>query len=136
MISPAEFISRHDPCHNGRAFLASRPDLRTAWLTCERPDWMLWALRRINHTPEKELRLFACACARRALSRFESRYPDDKRPRHAIETAERFVNGQATAEEMRHARAAACAYAARTRERKACADLLRRFVTLPDTVFA
>ena len=45
-------------------------------------------------------RLFACDCAERVLALFERVYPNDARPREAIETARRFTNGQATMHEL------------------------------------
>ena len=45
-------------------------------------------------------RLFACDCAERVLPIFEKNYPDDKRPRVAIETTRRFANGLATKKEL------------------------------------
>ena len=53
------------------------------------------------------IKLFARYCARYSLDLFERTYPDDKRPREAIETAERFARGEATNEELTAARAAA-----------------------------
>jgi hypothetical protein len=52
-------------------------------------------------------RLFACDCAERVLKFFKGRFPNDKRPRLAIETARKFANGLATKEELAAARAAA-----------------------------
>ena len=52
------------------------------------------------------IRLFARYCARYSLDVFERVYPDDKRPREAIETAERFARGEATNEERATAWAA------------------------------
>ena len=49
----------------------------------------------------------ACACARLSLPLFEARYPNDTRPRAAIETAERWSYGEATLDEVRTAREAA-----------------------------
>ncbi len=59
----------------------------------------------------RELRLFACDCAERVLPIFERERPGDARPRAAIETARRFVNGEATDKEMAAARDAARAAA-------------------------
>jgi hypothetical protein len=53
------------------------------------------------------LRLFACHCARYSLDIFEREFPDDKRPRQAIEMAERFARGQATHKELSKAAKAA-----------------------------
>ena len=60
---------------------------------------------------ERTARLFACDCAERVLPLFERSYPNDSRPREAIETARRFANSQATAEELAAARVAARAVA-------------------------
>ena len=49
---------------------------------------------------ERTARLFACDCAERVLPVFERSYPNDSRPRDAIETARRFANSQATAEAL------------------------------------
>lgn len=109
------------PCHNGYHF-------------CQESDLLEWfgpviceaeiggqVLREGNKTVartarivrvlpawnERTARLFACDCAERVLPVFERQYPDDHRPRTAIETARRFAEGQATAEELATARAAA-----------------------------
>ena len=65
-------------------------------------DDALWALRACEPEAERDklARLFACDCAERVLHICESKYPDDKRPRNAIETARRFAEGKATKEEM------------------------------------
>jgi hypothetical protein len=55
----------------------------------------------------RELRLFSVDCAERVLPIFEKTVPGDARPRQAIETARRFAVGQATAEELVAAWAAA-----------------------------
>lgn len=56
---------------------------------------------------ERELRLFACDCAERALPLFELVYPQDQRPREAILVARRYADGQATYTELDAARVAA-----------------------------
>jgi len=80
-----------------------------AWATCERADWMLWLVARIDgmkYTPR--LRLAACACARTALKYIP---PGEERPRLAIECAERYARGEATDKELAAAWAAAWAAA-------------------------
>ncbi len=65
--------------------------------------------------------LFACDCAERVLHVFEKQYPDDKRPRTAIETARKWARGEATLKETRSASDAAAA-AAGASYSAACAD--------------
>ena len=69
-------------------------------------------IRRLDTWNEHTARLFACDCAERVLPIFESICPDDDRPRRAIETARRYAVGEATADELAAARAAAAAWAA------------------------
>ncbi len=52
----------------------------------------LWALRCTIQDSEIISRRLAVEFARHVLSIFENKYPEDKRPRQAIETAERCVN--------------------------------------------
>ena len=52
-------------------------------------------------------RLFAADCAEHVLRFYEEKYPNEKRPRQAIETARRFARGKATREELDAARDAA-----------------------------
>jgi len=68
------------------------------------------------HWDDRIARLFACDCAERSLGIYEKDYPDDKRPRHAIETARLFADGKASDSELAAARYAArdaARYAAR-----------------------
>ena len=78
-------------------------------------DDALWALRVVKGH-EKDLGLFACRCARLVLPIFEEKYPEDDRPRKAIEAAEAFALGQIDKAELakaaRAADAADVAYAA------------------------
>jgi len=49
---------------------------------------------------ERIMRLFACDCAEHVLQFYEQKYPDDKRPRRAIEIARKFAKGEATQKEL------------------------------------
>jgi hypothetical protein len=80
------------------------------------PDWTAlsnttWALRAVPKKQAKErdyiARIFACWCAEKVLPIYEVQYPKDNRPRQTIETARRYAEGRATAEELAVARAAA-----------------------------
>ena len=90
--------------------------LQAAWDACERGDWMLWLAGLLSGRPgsdsRRKLVRAVCACARLALPLFEDRYPQDKRPRISLETAERYAVGQASIEEVKTAADAAAAAAA------------------------
>ena len=66
----------------------------------------LWALRAVQGN-DKEVWLLSCDFAEHALRYFEDKYPDDKRPRIAIEVARRFIEGTATLDDLIQARSAA-----------------------------
>jgi hypothetical protein len=79
-------------------------------------DNCLWAFRAT--TDEEATKIiavkFAIACADRVLIHFESKYPNDKRPRQAIEAAQAFLlnPSQKTAHAAAYAAADAAAHAA------------------------
>lgn len=56
--------------------------------------------RQIETYTPRTLRLLACDYAEHVLPIWETRFPDDLRPRQAIETARRFANGEVTALEL------------------------------------
>jgi hypothetical protein len=73
-------------------------DLKTAWNTCERADWMLWLAAKTG-IDRKLLVLVACDCAETALKYV----PDgEDRPRQAIETARKWCAGEASIDQVRN----------------------------------
>jgi hypothetical protein len=78
-------------------------------------------LRKVESWDERTARLFACECAEHVLPIFEKEFPNDDRPRKAIEIARKFANGKATKDELDAARDAAYA-AARAAARAAAWD--------------
>ena len=68
-------------------------------------------VKQVEGWNDKNLRLFACWCAEQVLPIYEKDYPNDKRPRHAIDSARRYAEGLATAKELSAAWAAAWAAA-------------------------
>ena len=60
---------------------------------------------------EQEQRLIAADFAEHVLPLFEAQYPDDDRPRKAIEAARAFARGEMTKEQLASAEAAARAAA-------------------------
>jgi hypothetical protein len=102
------FIKENNACSDGAAFAEKFTTLAEAWDACERADWLLWAyVRKVKEQDLKALRLFACWCARQNWHLLT-----DERSRTAVEVAERFATGQATALELADARKAAYAAAA------------------------
>ena len=74
----------------------------------------VWASVRLLHEvpiTETDLRLLACDYAEHVLTIFERTNSEDKRPRTAIETARKYVRGEATLQDL-HAAAYAAANAA------------------------
>lgn len=84
-------------------------------------------VRKLDTWNDRTARLFACDCAERVLSIFESKYPGDSRPRTVIEVSRRFAVGDASRAELDAARGAAWA-AARDAERKWQAERLRQYL--------
>ena len=72
---------------------------------------ILWVLLRPEIIPEEQLHLLACDFADDVLLIFEREYPGDQRPRAAIETKRRWVNGDATDDDLDASWAAAWAAA-------------------------
>ena len=101
-------LKRRGACSDARAWLATQPDVVTAWAACERPAWMLWiAVRR--GVDRRTIVRIACVCARTSL-RFVPAGED--RPLRAIEAAEAWADGRATIQEVRSAAADAAVAAA------------------------
>lgn len=100
-----------EPCNEALEFLGKHKSLRTAWLECDNPQWMLWALSKFQLLDERIARQFAVDCAERVLPIYETRYPNDNRPRIAIEAARRCIDDHST--EADKARTAACSAARR-----------------------
>jgi hypothetical protein len=71
----------------------------------------IWAMRAVEGK-DKEIRLFAADCAEMVLPIYENRYPDDNRPRLAIQAARDYANGLIPMKELAAARAARAARAA------------------------
>ena len=80
-------------------------------------------LRPVPGCNERTLRLFACRVAEDALPLYEAEYPDDDRPRRAIETARMYADGRATRAELAAAYYAAdSAYLAADSAARSAAD--------------
>ena len=63
-------------------------------------DHRFWVLLREEIIPEKELHLLACEFAVAVLPIWEKAYPEDKRPRQAIEAKRKWVAGEIDDDEL------------------------------------
>ena len=70
----------------------------------------LWSLRSVSPEHDKKIRLLACDYAERVLHFYEKEYPNDNRPRKAIEAGRKLANGEINAASY-EAACAACAAA-------------------------
>ena len=86
----------------------------------------MWCLRATQQEADAltVARLFAIDCAESALPIFEAKYPNDQRPRQAIQAAKDYMAGKITREALY-----AAAYAAAERQRQTTA-LRRRLATV------
>lgn len=95
MISIDEFCNKHKACSYGRQWAIDNcDDMLDAWRKLK-PDWLIWVAARPGVLTDRELRLFTVFCARQVEHLLK-----DERLKDAISIAERFANGEATAEEM------------------------------------
>jgi len=105
-MSVLEFCDHHDACSQGREWaLANCRDMDHAWETLK-PEWLMWVATRRGVLDDRTLRLSAVWCARQV-----QHLMTDPRSVAAVDVAERFANGDATAEELKAARDAARAAA-------------------------
>ena len=128
-MTPIDFLTRNEACEAGRCYAMGFKTMAEVWDNCPRGNWLLWILKKLQITPERELRLFACWCAEQAQ-------PTDPRSLTAIAVSRRYAMGEATLSELQAASAdaarasyaayaasaAADAYAARAAYEAAAAD--------------
>lgn len=106
-------IRSHDPSpaswekllkHLGKAKADDEPLPLLTILESNGLDDALWCLRALDDRYQGPIRLLACDFAEQAL---KYGHEGEDRPRQAIETARKYARGEATAEELAAARAAA-----------------------------
>jgi hypothetical protein len=71
----------------------------------------IWTLRATKESSENLTIEFTCRCTENVLHFFEDKYPDDKRPRLAIEAARRYITDKSAAGDAAWAASAAGAAA-------------------------
>jgi len=89
----AELSAKH-ACVEAVRFAEGYESFKAAWDACPRGDWLLWWISKTiaaKQGPERRrLVRVACQCARLALLYVQA---SETRPLRAIETAERWANG-------------------------------------------
>lgn len=117
-MSIYEFIERYRPCDSACAWLRTLPTgstMRDAWLACQDPAWMAWCVGKVG--TKRDRVVAGVALVRRTPvgdGRVVFDLLTDPRSRDAILTAERWVAGEATDEDLAaDAEAAAAGAAAR-----------------------
>ena len=94
-------------CPDAVAWAKTQPSLAVAWQRCERGDWMIWLLGRLDTSApwseaRKPLVRAAVACARLALP-----YTQDVRIAACLNTVDGWLEGKATVDAVRQARSTA-----------------------------
>jgi hypothetical protein len=119
MTTTLNKIKAHSPCEDGWAKLllflnkTQADDEPLSIATIIESNGIkdaVWALRAVGGK-DKEIRLFSADCAESVLHIYEKRYPNDDRPRKAIQAARDYANGVIGKDEL-DAAGAAAGYAA------------------------
>ena len=111
-------IRKHSPCkdgweklleHLGKTKADDAPVKFSEILNSNGLDDAIWCLRALPKEHEGKIRCLTADFAERVLHIFEEKYPDDKRPREAIQGARDYVEGKITLDELKVFRRAAYA---------------------------
>jgi len=96
MMTIEQFCKKYGACEPGQTWaLANCKTMQEAWDTAPEPRWVAWIAIQPGVLTDRELRLFACFCARQNWHLLT-----DPRSRNAVEVAERYAEGNASQEEL------------------------------------
>jgi hypothetical protein len=130
-----EIVAKLKPCDDGYAWYLKNysTDLLETLLnvndTC--PNWARWLFIRLMNV--KQRRSIAVFAAERVLPIFEKRYPNDDRPRKAIESAKAVIKKDTKANrEKAKLAAAADAYAAYAKRKEMQIIIIKQAVKILD----
>jgi len=112
MMFNDSWVEEKKPCKEGLAFLNKQTDksavsVINALVVAKHYDWADWALTR-SFTKRQNV-VFAIYAAEQVIDIFEKEVPGEERPRASIETAKRWLKGEATEAECKAAADAAYA---------------------------
>jgi hypothetical protein len=91
----SEFIERHRACSKARPFAARFSTLADGWDSCHVPDWLIWCRKKAGFEDLQALRVWACWCVRQTVHLMSQ--PETS---EALDVVERFIEGNASAEEL------------------------------------
>ena len=92
------WLNKHNACKEGIDWIkkqSNKDEIKVIekLMTLDRFDWANWYIaRRLSKTIKVKYAVYA---AKQVLKIFEDKYPDDKRPREAIEAAEAYIKTHA-----------------------------------------
>jgi hypothetical protein len=99
-----------DACEEAVEWAQDQKDFEAIIKNCDRGDWLFWLGGKVLSS--RELAIPKAEVAETVLHLFERKFPDDDRPRKAIEAAKQYGRGEIDAAAARAARAAAADAAA------------------------
>jgi hypothetical protein len=102
-MTPKQFCDATNACSEGRKFAIKYQSMSEVWDNCPKADWLLWITDKTGRPDDRTLRLFAVWCARNtplADGRKTGNLITDPRSLAALDVAERFANGKASADEL------------------------------------
>lgn len=113
-----KWLDKWNACEGGREYFAkakiSDPlKLAARLILDDQLEWCNWMLARILNR-ENKIR-YACFAARQVLDIFEKGYPKDKRPRLAIEAAEKWIKDNSEAASVAASEASEASRAMKTK---------------------
>jgi len=94
-VDVSESLTYLRACEAGVRWAKQIETFERAWHECPDPDWLVWAVQQAGYDDQARLRTWACWCVRRVWELIP-----DPRSRQAVETAEAFLRGQSTEEEL------------------------------------
>ena len=84
-----KWLISKDACSDGLAFSEGK-SMQETWDSLKRAGWMMWLYRQRN-VNKKKCVMVAIYSAELCIKNFEDKYPNDKRPREAIESARKVL---------------------------------------------
>jgi hypothetical protein len=102
MTSVEDFCKKHNACKDCYKWGLKYETMERVFAEGDNSEYIIWFVTRKGVLTDRELRLFACFCARQNWHLLT-----DDRSKHAIEVAERYADGLATDDDLSAAWAAA-----------------------------